>query len=220
MEKVSNLISKKVISIEEGKLVGYVLNVFFDNDVKKYLGVVVVDDESENTFLLNKEDIICSGQDCIMIENSFKLQYEITLQLNNPIGKCVYDMNGQNLGFVKDVEINGSVVKKIITDRCEFLQKFIYCAGDDFIILGNCKNKRKKINKKITEKLQLPLSQIMTKKEEEKNNIKNNEKIEQKNPIRLYVGENKLIGKRVKNNIFGLNNELIIKENQINYKED
>ena len=34
MEKISNFISKKVISIDDGNLVGYVLNVIFDENLK------------------------------------------------------------------------------------------------------------------------------------------------------------------------------------------
>ena len=66
MEKLSDYISKKIITIEEGSLVGYVLNVSIDETYSKVVSLVVVDEESEQIFLLDIGKICAISEDCIM----------------------------------------------------------------------------------------------------------------------------------------------------------
>ena len=104
MERIKSIVSKKVISVEEGKLCGYVLDLVFDENMKQFLGLIVVDDETENTYFLNRKDIISQGDDCVMIDGENVLSFDISSVRNNPIGKNIYDINGINLGRVVDVD--------------------------------------------------------------------------------------------------------------------
>lgn len=207
MEKISNFISKKVISLDDGNLVGYVLNVIFDENLKYFDGLIVVDEESENSFVLKREDIVSTGEDCVMIDNSLKLQFYISSS-NNPIGKLVYDCHGNMLGRVIDVEILGKSVKKIITDKCEFPQRLIRKAGDNFIIFGAPKKgkKDKSFAQQVGENqsTELPLSYVTIQSSQVPTNSEP--------PTRLFANSASLVGKMVTNELLGLNNELIAKK--------
>lgn len=206
MEKVSEFISKKVISIEDGNLIGYVLNIMFDDQLKIFDGLIVVDEESENTFFLHRKDIVSIGQDCVMIDNANHLQFNISSS-NNPIGKLVYDCQGNMLGKVVDVELIGKQVKKIITTKCEFPQKYIRKAGDNFIIYGLASKKKKEnqSNHNHTSLINpdgLPIVSIASSSQSNENET----------TPRLFANSNCLLGKMVSNDILGLNNELIAKK--------
>lgn len=209
MEKISKFISKKVISLDDGNLVGYVLNVVFDENLKMFKGLIVVDEESENTFMLDKADIASIGEDCVMIDDCLKLQFNISSLSNNPIGKQVYDCFGNMLGTVKDVEIYGKTVKKIITDKCEFPQRLVRKSGDNFIIFGSPKKKNspKTFGEQIggeNQPASLPVSYVTIQPQPNLN--------ETESPTRLFANSNSLIGKMVTNEVLGMNNELIAKK--------
>lgn len=218
MEKISSFISKKVISIEDAKQIGYVLNVIFDEKVKFFTGLIIIDEESENSFILNKEDISAVGEDCVMIKDANSLEFYISSLSNNPIGKIVYDCHGNMLGRVIEVEVSGKLVKKIITDKCEFPQKFIRKSGENFIIFGTqVKEAKKSKFKEIINEKNVENAPKITIAETAK--IENNNIITPEFPTRLYAGTKKLIGKLITNDIFGYNNEIIAHKNQkINQK--
>ena len=91
MEKISKIISKKVISLENAQQVGYVVDMVFDDEVKNFTGLIIIDDESENSFILRREDIYSMGEETVMIKTADTLQFNISSKSNNPIGKTVYD---------------------------------------------------------------------------------------------------------------------------------
>lgn len=222
MEKISKIISNKVLSIEEGCEAGYVLDVVFDEELKTFEGVKVVDEESENIFFLSRKNILSFGQECIIIENSLLLELEIFSQTNNPIGKNVYDKSGTFLGKVQEVEIAGKNVKKLITNKCEIPPKFIQKSGEDFLLFGLTKNSKKnKIKpifkeKQITEKISeilpnvvtMPMAETAENKEER--NTDNSQ-----NQMRLFINPSQLIGRQLTADLFGFNNELIARKNEV-----
>lgn len=219
MEKISTYISKKVISLADANQVGYVLNVVFDDKIKNFIGLIVIDEESENSFILHKEDIVAVGEDCVMIKDLNALEFYISSLSNNPIGKIVYDCHGNMLGKVLDVEVVGKNVKKIITDKCEFPQRYVRKSGDNFLIFGTPIKERKKsyfkdnLNQKNVENFpKVTISETTTAPAE--SNI-----ISPEIPTRLYAGTKELIGKIIINDILGYNNEIIVHKNQkINQK--
>ncbi len=215
MEKVSKIISKKVLTLDNASQVGYVVNVIFDDRVKYFTGLIIVDDESENSFILQKEDIYSMSDEVIMIKSASRLQFNISSKSNNPVGKEVYDCHGNFLGRVIDVELQGKVVKKIITSLCEFPQKFVRKSGDNFLIFGTYQKEKKEVDfkEKVGEYKSDFLPQVT---------ITDIPKVENKkteSPMRLYANSSLLIGKTVTNDIFGYNNELIAKKyDKINQK--
>lgn len=213
MEKLSSFISKKVISLREGNDVGYVLNLAFDEELKALKGFIVVDDESEHTFMVRIENVKNINDECIVIYSNTQLEFYLKDDCNNPIGKIVYDKDGVNLGRVVDVIVSGRVVKKIITDKCEFLQRYIYSIGD-FIIYGT---KGKKTDFKFNRQDEyMPKVYIQ---QAETNIITNDTSSSyptggQSKPYRITANQNILTGRVATSDIFGLNNEIIVKKNE------
>ena len=222
MEKLSDYISKKVISLQSGELVGYVLNAMFDESVKTLTSFVISDDENEKLFTLDYENIKSCSEDCIMIEGDFLSLY-LDEETFNPVGKIVYDVGGLNLGRVIDVILQGRQVKRLVTDKCEFFQRFVRKSGKNFIIYGQKpKNKTKNIKKSVFEikDKKLPNAYI-----QDINNIgfqgdKPNDKIFYTNvsstkPYRILANQNSIIGRTMQADLYGYNNEIIAKKYDI-----
>ncbi len=210
MEKVSSLVSKKVISLDDASQVGYVLNVIFDDRVKFFTGLIIVDDESENSFVLDREDIYSIGDETIMIKSARALQFNISSITNNPVGKVVYDSHGNNLGRVIDVDIKGKTVKKIITNMCEFPQRFIRKSGENFIIFGAYKSEKNRSFKeevgsfKGLEKTEVRITNFVVVQPQTP-----------ESPAKIFANPKLLIGRIVTNDILGYNNELIAEKNDV-----
>ena len=60
MENIKSFISKKIISLQ-GEKIGYILNGLFDKQLKHFIGFVVVDEESEEEFILEEDKIFSCG---------------------------------------------------------------------------------------------------------------------------------------------------------------
>ena len=215
MEKLSDFISKKVISLQSGELVGYVLNAIFDENVKTLISFVVSDDENEKLFVLDYDAIKSFGEDCIMIENDFLSLY-LEEETFNPVGKIVYDINGLNLGRVVDVLLQGRQVKRLATEKCEFFQRFVRKSSKYFIIYGQKpKNKQKNIKKSIFEHKDknLPnvyIQDIKAAPKQAAERFSNN--IFSTKPYRIVANQNSIIGRVMQADLYGYNNEIIAKK--------
>lgn len=201
MENIKSFISKKIITMQ-GEKIGYVLNVTFDKELKYLHGFIVVDEESEEEFLLKKDDILSMGQDCIMIENSQVIKPIILLTHSTFLGKEVYSSSGVFLGNIEDIIVENNQVKKVICDKCEIISKNIIGAGGDCVIVGNKKRAKKMIgfpkveDKRIVSITQLPKS--------EKVHV----------PSKLIGNINLVLNKTMKENLLGLNNEIIARKGE------
>lgn len=201
MEKISNNISKKVISLNEGEFIGYILDAVFDEDLDSLQGFLVVDDESEETFILNKENIKSVGDDCIMMDSTHNLKRSFDEYTFNPIGKNVYDANGVYLGTVIDVVVQGRAVRRIITDKCEFFKRNIRKIGKNNIIFGkkSLKNTKRQALFVIDESLNQKVTTLSVKEKQSK-------------PYRIFANQSSIIGRTMTNDLYGYNNEIIAKK--------
>ena len=57
MNSLKSFISKKVVSLGEGKLIGYVLNVCLDQKLNNLIGFIIVDEESEEEKFLSFKNL-------------------------------------------------------------------------------------------------------------------------------------------------------------------
>lgn len=205
MESIKSYISKKIITLE-GDYVGYVLNVVFDNDFKNLLGFVMVDEESEEELFLDKSNIVSFGQDCFVIESATCIKPLILLSSFLPLGKEIFSQEGISLGIVRDVFVGNFITQKVVSDKAEILAKQIVSVGKNCIIIGK-KKKQKKENKfpqNVDNNKKVFITQINNNFED-----KNSQK-----PIKLIGNINSVLGKIIKENIMGLNNEIIAKKGE------
>ena len=140
MEKLSQIISKRVISINDACNVGYVLNVVFDENYNYIIGYIINDEESEVEKYLAVEDAVVLSDEGVFIQSVFSMQNLNVESQNNPIGKMVYDKKGDCLGRVEECFLEHNKLIKLQTNCCEIMQKNIYSIGKDFVIFE--KNKK------------------------------------------------------------------------------
>lgn len=207
MNKISTEISKKVVSLSSGNIVGYVIDVLFDERIKLIKGYLVADEESEEIFFLSYENVISQSDECFIINEEKDLEVYISSLFNNPIGKIVYDEKGLNLGRVRDVYFDKNLVKKIQTTKCEFPIQYLQKAGNDCVIYGRAKVKKKKQVlfevKPHSPKVCVQDGGILTQTESKEF------------PVKLLAKTDHLIGKRLTQDLLGLNCELIAKKDEI-----
>lgn len=206
MEKISEEISKQVISTNGGNIIGYIIDILFDEELENIVGYLVVDEESEEPLFLAYEKIISKSLECFMVQNENDLEVYISSLYNNPVGKIVYDEKGINLGKVKDVYFEKNKTKRIITDKCEFPILFLKKAGRDCLIFG----KKKKMKEcKVLFEMNPKLPKVYVQESLNKQNP------DKDFPIKILANSKSLLGKKVTHVVLGLNNELIAKENDV-----
>ena len=207
MERLSNLISKNVLSLEEGECVGYVLNVSFDIDRLEITGLLICDEESELVKFLDIKNVLYNN-DFIVVKNTDVLSFGENIDCVNPISKGVVSEKGEKLGRVCDIEINNKKIVKLITEKGEINPKNIINLGAKILIFSEKNKKRKKYNyfPKIKTENNVKVGIF-----ENKNTIENNNQI----PFKSTLSPQKLIGRIILSDIYGFNNELIAKKNQI-----
>ncbi len=220
MEKLSSLISKKIISLQEGELVGYCINALFNEDLKSLEGLIIVDEESEEMFLLKYKDIKSKSDECIMIDSSKVLDIFIEEDTYNPIGKVVYDTNGVNLGKVKDILLQGKIVRRVMTDKCEFFWKNIKKTGKNYVIYGT--KEKKSSNKSFKENIKLNknnMQKVSISQLQNKNIIQiNNQNLKDKKinkPYRILANQNSILGRTMQEDLYGYNHEIIARKYDI-----
>lgn len=211
MEQISNIISKKVVSVAQGIGIGYVLNVVFGDDLNVVEGFLVVDDENDKVSFLQYTSVKSITDNYIIIDSQENLFFGEMIESNNPINKLLLTENGDFLGKVIDVFINKNKVVKIITNNGECYPRNIISHGREYLFFGQKKRKKtKNIFPKIENNNGLPTIEIQDKNI--KNDVKNNNLIEI--PLKLTASSKNIIGKIATTDIFGYNNEIIIRKDE------
>lgn len=211
MSKISNIISKQVVSLYEANLVGTIVNVFFDEKLCKLKGLIVVDDENEKEYELSLKDVFSMSKDAFVIKNVSKLK-EVILQedFNNPINKVCISINGEILGKIIDVEIDNGVVENIILENGKQLSSSMVVACENVVIVNDTNNsvkrsgfapKMKKIN---TDNIIVKIQQ---------SNVEDEKKQVQLIPPRFVAKS--MLGQVSLKTVKGLNNEIIVKKGEL-----
>ena len=159
--KASNLISKKVYSINQGREIGYVLNLSFDEKISDLENFVICSLYEENEFVLKTEDVVSITNEALFVVSEESLVFESNFVSNNPIGKKVFSVKGENMGRVVDLEIEKGRVKKIICSICEILPRHVYSSGQDCLFFSNSRKRLKQLERKNPE-TKVKIQQIIT----------------------------------------------------------
>lgn len=211
MERISNIISKKVVSVAQGTGVGYILNAVFDDDLNSVEGFLVVDDESDSINFLPYSSVKNIADEYVIIDGREVLLFGEMMESNNPINKLLLTENGSFLGKIVDVFINKSKIIKIITDSGEVCSKNIISQGEEYLFFGQKRRKKQRNTfPKIENNINLPTVEIQNKNI--KKDAKNSNLIEI--PVKLSTSSENIIGKIATADIFGYNNEIIIRKDE------
>jgi len=202
---LTNLYGKQVFALYEGEVVGTIANATFNDKLTKIISFKIFDNE-ENEFEL-KTSQIRAFNDCFIISNTSKLLPFIEFNKVNPIFKNVIDSSANFIGKIIDCEIDERFnILNFKTDkRINLLPANIYLRKN---FVYYTENKFNAGSVKILKKNPL-LEEIKVKKLNLSNSAENF------TPTKVQINTNSMIGRVVKDSLFGLNNEIIIKNNQV-----
>jgi uncharacterized protein YrrD len=160
MRRVTEILSKPIISLYEGKTEGTVKNVVFDKNLNKVLWLILFDDKEllEETYL-ETSNIFKVGEHAIVVKNGEAITPNITKTngvQNNPINYFVYTVGGNLVEKVSDVLLddNFNTVMIELKNKEQIPPDKFFVAGKDALILQDETNpisiqavKQKKIPK-------------------------------------------------------------------------
>ena len=203
--KLTAIFGKQIFSLYEGEILATISGATFNNNLNKIKSFKVFDnEENEYELLLNN---IKAMTDYVLVTNKNKFEAYFDFTTKSPMFKLVLDSSATDLGKIIDAEIdsNGNVLY-YITDQNKTLKpeniyirkEFIYYSEVP-VSLSNYRPKNKKAH---------TLSNI-------KVNVLELKPQENLLPKKLQYNPESILGKVAKSDLEGLNNEIIIKANQI-----
>jgi len=220
MNKISNIISMPIISIYEGKCIGIAYNIAFDFKLKKCKYVLILDDNENTMSVLNFKDIYSIGKDCIFIKNTtlLTLQENFSKELEDYkslINYKTYNLKGEYLGKVQDIEINNLYkITQIYLDNGQTIKSNSIANIGNIILTSN---ESIKINKF---KPQLNSVYNSTSKVQDKVVILSNfSQLKTENQNKIITDFRFLIGRILSKDIIAINGEMIAKNGSIITKD-
>lgn len=187
-------------------MIGYILDVAFDELTLKKIGYYVVDEETEGELFLKLEDVVSISDVAVIVRDVLSFEF-VQKRENSLIGKLVFDDKANCYGRVQKLCFNKNKCEKICTTQCEILTKYIKTIGKDFVLLQFSKKKKQKhkdafldINKK------LPNDNVVE--------IQNKAVVVSK-PEKINLSTAFYVGKMSNEDILGYNNERIVSKGEI-----
>ena len=163
MIKVTDILTKPVISLINAKTEGIVKNAVFDKNFKKLKYLVLFDNnEHQEEKALNVINIYSYGENAIVVKEESDLMLEISnkqvLDKPFPINSNVYTYLGKFIGTVSDIVLDKkyNIISLIVNNKEIALSNIISCGQDAVIIQDNEKQiniKNIKRKKNSTKKL-------------------------------------------------------------------
>ncbi len=204
---LTNLFGKQVFALYEGEIVGTVYDAIFNKDFTKISSLKMFD-EDENEFEI-KFTSIKAMNDCIIIANKDKLLNYFEKHKKTPMFKPVITENATSYGKIIDCLIdNKGHIKNFVSSEDIALEPNKLYLRKNFVYYSATKLLNKNIYPK---KTIVPLENI-------KVNILNFDTAQTFDsfvPSKLQYNTDTILGKVAKDTLFGVNNEIIIKANQI-----
>lgn len=201
MENIS-----KIILTLDGQMIGYILDVAFDELTLKKIGYYVVDEETEGELFLKLEDVISISDVAVIVEDVLSFEF-VQKRENFLMGKLVFDDKANCYGRVQKLCFNKNKCEKICTTQCEILTKYIKTIGKDFVLLQFSKKKKQKHKDVFLEiNTKLPNDNVVE--------IQNKAVVVSK-PEKINLSTAFYVGKMSNEDILGYNNERIVSKGEI-----
>lgn len=201
MENIS-----KIILTLDGQMIGYILDVAFDELTLKKIGYYVVDEETEGELFLKLEDVISISDVAVVVEDVLSFEF-VQKRENFLMGKLVFDDKANCYGRVQKLCFNKNKCEKICTTQCEILTKYIKTIGKDFVLLQFSKKKKQKHKDVFLDiNTKLPNDNVVE--------IQNKAVVVSK-PEKINLSTAFYVGKMSNEDILGYNNERIVSKGEI-----
>ena len=209
--KLSDLIGKQIYSLYETIAVGTTCQALFNSKYTKIQGFYFFD-ENEDEHYLKISNIYGFG-DFLTIKNFNQISNEFPVEeMPTPLNKTMLDEKGNSLGFLTDMIIDEKgTVLEYISSTGKNIPTLAICSNKDYILCSE-NIKLKNFKPKDTE------FQKINNLDNVKVKIMRIDSMPQQDikymPPKITVSTESFIGKIAKEDIFGKNNELLIKKNQ------
>ena len=211
MENISQLLGKPVINIYNGTLEGYVKNVLLDKKLQKILWLEIFDDNSQEEKLVSLKSVYSLNNEAIMIKNNENLFLLNTVNTDciNPIGYKIYNINGKFENKIVDAiyDEKQNIKTILLQNNTELKITEILNVGFGIII--------KKDNKNVKLYCFKPKTKIIKNinTEQKVEALRKNNQVKQHPNKILTAGYEFLIGRKVGQNIYSENQQLLVKKN-------
>lgn len=212
----NDFISRPVLSLYEGELIGNVDKLLFDKKLKKLLYLEIIG-ENDNHFLLPTKNIYNVGKNALTIKNNtaVSLKIEDMCYTNCPINAKAFNIKGEFLGIVKEVLINDKyLTEKVSLENDQVLEANLIASCGKNTIIFNDKTSNVNINKFVPNKM----PKIFKTKQTKQAKIMPLEVETAVEPITPTEPQNLemqntdfLLGKICTKDIYNFNNELLVK---------
>ncbi len=195
-------ISKTVVSQDEGRKIGYVLDIAIGENLQK-TGYYVVDEESEGEFFVSTENIVGSSSQFLLVKDMSSLEF--VSERKSLLGKILLDDFYQNLGVVRKILFKGKRCVKVVTERCEISPKNLQI-GTDFAFVSFKRKTAKHFSKNFPKADENSIVKIQDFQPQEFS-------VNTPETIRLSSGF--YVGRVSTQDIFGYNNEKIVLSGEV-----
>lgn len=103
---LTDVISKSVVSLSEGKILGTVENAVFNNKPDKLTHLAVFDENLEDRLIYIPVNHIINASNNAVIVKSFNYAENINISENSPLRSFIYLHDGTAAGIVEDIVLN------------------------------------------------------------------------------------------------------------------
>lgn len=205
--KLTKIFGKQVFALYEGEIVGTVAEVDYNIDFSKITSLKIFDNEEVEYEI--KFNNIKAINDFVIITNKNKLSPYVGKKNQSPIFKQVIDQNATDCGKIIDCEIDdsGKIINyktdtnhALVPENIYLRKNFAYYCTEKFI----AKNLKPKNPKLSPDKINVSILKLED--AQGSTNII---------PNKLQFNPQSLVGKIAKDTLLGLNNEIIIRANQM-----
>lgn len=103
----NEFLSKSVLSLYEGELIGTVDKLYFDKKLKRLVEIELIG-ENDTRYRLPTKNIYHVGKNAITVKNNqaVSLKVEDSPLLPSPINSKAYSINGEFLGVIKEISLD------------------------------------------------------------------------------------------------------------------
>ncbi len=207
MIKLTDIISKPVVSIFDCKYVGIIENVLFNKSKKNVEFLIVYDEKDDIEYIITPKSII-NLNNYVLIKNVGELCLKSDLELQtssfeNLINKDVINLTGENLGKINEVNLDQKLnINSLETIKNTTINVKNIVKIEDVVLHSNNKINMYKYKSKACFKPQKTEVPVLV------------QDIKPKLPIKTTINEKLLLNRVVYNTIYN-GSEAIIKSNSI-----
>lgn len=219
------LLSKSVLSLYEGELLGVVDKLYFDKKMKKLIQLELIT-ENDTRLLLPTKNIYHIGKNAITVKNnqSVSLKVEDSELYLAPIGSKAYTITGEYLGVVSEISLSEKfLTEKFSLDNNQTIEQSALASFGKNTIIFYSKNDRVRVSKftpsKTPKFFKSESVQTATILPEPVKDETNAVPVEHESKSAIQNADF-LIGRVCTKDIFNFNNELLIKAHAVVNKKN